>query len=205
MVEQVQPASGLVATISLPDNFSGQMTKLLVTLANSVPVTGMPVAILATIDNMDKDGDGVGDLDQILSPSRDLVLALPDVGVTGDYHVVVALYMQGGGQFQPVPGTDYMANSQKIRLGQGKVSLALDLELVPAFGAAPELLVELNPNNTLLISWPATATGFQLQEASDAGSRTWSDVRLPAKVVGNRYQVTIDGPAGGRFYRLHRP
>ena len=56
---------------------------------------GTPV--LATIENDDKDGDGVGDVDQALSSSRDLWLAIDDVGVTGNYHVVAVLYMDGGG------------------------------------------------------------------------------------------------------------
>ena len=132
IVEQVEPDSGLVATISLPDNFSGNITKLLITLADEIPVTGMPVAILANIDNVDKDGDGELDVDQILNPSRDLVLALEDVGVTGEYYVVAALYMEGGGQFQPVPGVDYMASSGKLNLGSGKAEVALELALVPA-------------------------------------------------------------------------
>ncbi len=131
IVEQVEPATSLVATISLPDGFTRQMTKLLVTLALEVPVTGVPVAILATIDNVDRDGDGELDLDQILGPSRDLVLAIEDVGVRGEYHVVTALYMEGGGQFMPVPGVDYLASSEKLTLGQGKVETKLDLELVP--------------------------------------------------------------------------
>jgi protoheme ferro-lyase len=133
IVEQVKPASSLVATISLPDNFSGQITKLLVTLASEIPVTGMPVAVLATIDNVDNDGDGQGDVDQILNSYRDLVLALEDVGVTGEYHVVASLYMEGGGQFQPVPGIDYMASSEKLTLGQGKVEVTIELQLIPVW------------------------------------------------------------------------
>jgi hypothetical protein len=130
IVEQVQPDSSLVATLSLPDTFTGEITQLLVTLANEIPVTGAPVAVLAQISNEDNDADGVGDVDQILSPSHDLVLGLEDVGLVGDYHVVAVLYMEGGGQFQPVPGIDYIANSPKITLGQGKKDVALDLELL---------------------------------------------------------------------------
>jgi hypothetical protein len=131
IVEQIQPETSLVTTISLPDGFSGTPTKLMVTLADSLPVTGPPAAVLATINNADADGDGTGDVEEILNPERDLVLALPDVGVVGTYHVVVALYMEGGGQFQPVPGVDYMAASGPLPLGAGQVSLELELMLVP--------------------------------------------------------------------------
>ena len=131
-MEQVEPDSGLVATISLPDNFNGQIRSLILTLAQDVPVTGPPAAVLATIDNLDLDGNGIEDVDQILNSSRDLVLALEDVGIPpGEYHVIAALYMEGGGQFQPVPGIDYMATSIKKALGQGMEEVVLELEPVP--------------------------------------------------------------------------
>jgi len=133
IVEQVQPESSLVTTISLPDGFTGTVTKLLVTLAENLPVTGPPAAVLAEISNADSDGDNVGDVDKILNPDMDLTLAFSDVGViTGPYHVVVALYMEGGGVFQPVPGMDYMAASPKMDLGSGQQNVTLNLELVPA-------------------------------------------------------------------------
>ncbi len=131
IIEQVQPDSALVATISLPADFEGTATRLLVTLARKLPVTGIPVAILANIENTDGDGDGESDVDQILGPSHDLVLPLDDVGVVGEYYVVVALYVEGGGLFQPVPGVDYMASSDKVTLGQGMVAIELELAIVP--------------------------------------------------------------------------
>ena len=131
IVEQVQPDPSLVATIKVPETFTGEVTKLLITLANEIPVTGVPIAVLASIDNIDKDGDGKLDVDQILGLEQDLVLAIEDVGVAGDYHVVAALYMEGGGQFQPVPGVDYMAASNKITLGSGQAEVVLDLVIVP--------------------------------------------------------------------------
>ncbi len=132
IVEQVHPPESLVATISLPDDFSGTPSKLLVTLASSLPVLGPPAAVLVEISNADSDGDGIGDVERILNSSRDLTLAIEDVGLTGSYHVVVALYMEGGGTFQPVPGIDYMAASGKMDLGQGQAKIDLELELVPA-------------------------------------------------------------------------
>jgi hypothetical protein len=66
-----------------------------------------------------------------LSPSHDLVLPVKDVGETGDYHVVAVLYVEGGGKFQPKSGVDYMASSEKVTLGQGKVEVTLDLTPAP--------------------------------------------------------------------------
>jgi hypothetical protein len=78
----------------------------------------------------DMDGDGELDVDQLLSPSRDLVLPVKDVGETGEYHVVAVLYVEGGGKFQPESGVDYMAHGEKVTFGEGKVDVTLDL--VPA-------------------------------------------------------------------------
>jgi hypothetical protein len=43
------------------------------------------------------------DVDQILGAEKDFVFAMEDVGVGGSFHVIATLYVEGGGQFQPVP------------------------------------------------------------------------------------------------------
>ena len=142
IIEQIRPDTGLVANLSVPADFDGQVTQLVLTLAEELPVTGMPAAILATIDNGDVDENGLGDVDEILNASRDLTLALEDVGIAGAYHVVAVLYMEGGGVFQPVPGVDYMAASGPMAFGQGVAEVTLELELLqpvqPAAPAQPE-------------------------------------------------------------------
>ena len=134
-VEQVVPDTSLVATVSLPDTFDSTITKLMFTLAAELPVTGAPAAILATIDNVDADGDGLLDVDQILGPGQDFIFTMEDVGVSSSYHVIATLYVEGGGQYQPVAGVDYMASSEKVALGAGQVRI--DLELVPVSGGPP--------------------------------------------------------------------
>ncbi|NDV61633.1 hypothetical protein G0Q06_04140 [Puniceicoccales bacterium CK1056] len=131
IMEQIHPEESLVVNISLPDGFSGNISQLMVTLAGSLPVMGPPAAVLAQIQNGDVDGDGIGDVDNILNTSTDLTLAFEDVGLTGEYHVVVALFMEGGGVFAPVPGVDYMGSTQKLLFGQGEVDASVELQLVP--------------------------------------------------------------------------
>jgi protoheme ferro-lyase len=131
IVEQVVPVTSLVARVSLPGDFDSNITKLMFTLATELPVTGAPAAILATIDNVDADGDGLLDVDQILGPGRDFIFTMDDVGVSSSYHVIATLYVEGGGQFQPVPGVDYMAASEAMALGAGQVSIDLELAPVP--------------------------------------------------------------------------
>jgi protoheme ferro-lyase len=138
IVEQVQPENSLVATVSAPSSLDGTMSSLVLALASSLPMTGPPAATLATIPNEDTDNDGVPDLEKIFGPGRELVLSFADVGVTGEYHVVAMLYMEGGGQYQPVPGIDYMTNSAKLPFGGGQVEVDLELELVPDMGLTRE-------------------------------------------------------------------
>ena len=134
-VEQVVPSTSLVARVSVPESFDSNITALMFTLATELPVTGVPAAILATIDNVDADGDGLPDVDQILGAGRDFTFAMEDAGVSGNYHVIATLYVEGGGQFQPVPGVDYMASSERVALGAGQVTV--DLELMPVPEAPP--------------------------------------------------------------------
>jgi hypothetical protein len=131
IAEQVEPATSVVATISLPDDFDAKINKLVLILSREAPMKGIPRAIPATIDNVDRDGDGELDVDQLLSPAHDLVLALEDVGETGDWHVVAVLYVDGGGRFRPKSGVDYMAHSEKVTLGEGKVEVILNLARAP--------------------------------------------------------------------------
>jgi hypothetical protein len=131
IVEQVEPPASLVATISLPDDFDASISKLVVLLTRDVPMKSIPKAILATIDNVDKDGDGEKDVDQLFGTSGELVLSLDDVGTSGEYHVMAALYVEGGGTFQPKAGVDLVAYSQQATFGQGKVEARLDLATSP--------------------------------------------------------------------------
>ena len=64
-VEQVVPSSSLVARVSVPESFDSNITTLMFTLATELPVTGVPAAILATIDNVDADGDGLLDVNEV--------------------------------------------------------------------------------------------------------------------------------------------
>lgn len=131
IVEQVEPESGLVVNISLPEDFDKEINKLVVLLTREVPMKGIPTAILANIDNVDKDGDGELDVDQILSLSHDLILSMEDVGEIGDFHVVVVLYVNGGGRFEPKSGVDYMVNSELVRFGEGPVEVSLEMDIAP--------------------------------------------------------------------------
>jgi len=132
IVEQVEPSSSVVAHIVLPEDFDQEISKLVIILSDEYPISGIPKGILANIDNVDKDGDGQLDVEQLINPANNtIVLSLEDVGETGEYHLVAALYVEGGGRFQPKSGVDYMASSGSQTFGDGKVEVKIDLKLAP--------------------------------------------------------------------------
>jgi hypothetical protein len=55
--------------------------------------------------------------------SKDFFLALDDVGVTGKYHVVSVLNVEGEGKFQPDSSVDHMTTSEKLTFGEGMVKV----------------------------------------------------------------------------------
>lgn len=60
-------------------------------------------------------------------------------------------------------------------------------------------------NQTLVLTWPAPATGYVLQENPSLTTTNWTTVsNAPAVVVGE-LRVTIASPLGNRFYRLSKP
>jgi hypothetical protein len=66
----------------------------------------------------------------------------------------------------------------------------------------PKLAISLLTNSVLL-SWPAAATGFNLEEG--ATLTNWGASTATSSVVGDRNYVTDSLGAGGVFYRLHKP
>jgi hypothetical protein len=66
---------------------------------------------------------------------------------------------------------------------------------------APLLSLERTATNSVIVSWPAPADGWQLQENTEVSSTNWVNVVVTPLVVDGRKQVVF-APAGNRFYRL---
>ena len=63
-----------------------------------------------------------------------------------------------------------------------------------------------NPTpGTIGIVWPASATGWVLQESQDLSSASWVDSNLSVDIVGGENHVAVWNPAGRRFFRLSHP
>jgi hypothetical protein len=83
--------------LTVPRDYSGTPRQLAVVLVNSLPVTGIPAAFLKFEDN------------PTVAAGQEIRLSGDVPANRGPFKVLAALYMQGGGQFSPKPGTDYDA------------------------------------------------------------------------------------------------
>jgi hypothetical protein len=58
----------------------------------------------------------------------------------------------------------------------------------------------------VIVSWPASASGFLLDTAPALRSGTiWSPLPDGAGVLGSRFMVTNNASAGSAFFRLRQP
>jgi hypothetical protein len=56
-----------------------------------------------------------------------------------------------------------------------------------------------------LISWPASSTGFGLQENPDLNSKNWTDLTSTPTLTNQQNQIIVSTLNGARFYRLNHP
>ena len=83
---------------------------------------------------------------------------------------------------------------------------ATDPETLTIHVFAPATLrVALTPTNTLLLAWPAAATGYALQQNPDLSPTNWTTVTNTPEVVGSEKRVLIAPASAQNFYRLRSP
>jgi len=70
---------------------------------------------------------------------------------------------------------------------------------------SPLLRVVRTLTNTVLVAWPSSVTGFNLQQNAVIGTSNWLPVTNSVNTVGSEFQVIISPPVGNRFYRLKSP
>jgi hypothetical protein len=70
---------------------------------------------------------------------------------------------------------------------------------------APVLRVQITATNTVLIAWPAAASGFSLQQNTAVGSTNWIGVTNIPVISGGENQVIVPSQPGSKFYRLKYP
>ncbi|MCE9611500.1 MAG: hypothetical protein K8R23_14985 [Chthoniobacter sp.] len=80
-----------------------------------------------------------------------------------------------------------------------------DRALVGNFVALPTLKSAITSPGALMLSWPAGASGWVLQERPDLGSGNWVDSTRTVTPVGSENQVTVSPLTGKGFFRLVHP
>ncbi len=78
------------------------------------------------------------------------------------------------------------------------------------FSPPSNAIAALNPpvlnlsyhGQTAILSWPASASGFTVQENSDLTSPAWTDVTVSATLVNGQNQVVVPTATGSHFFRL---
>ena len=69
----------------------------------------------------------------------------------------------------------------------------------------PVLSARLVAPDSVIISWPSSASDFELQQTSDLGAANWVKVAGTPATVGSEKQVVISIGNGQSFYRLRKP
>jgi hypothetical protein len=70
--------------------------------------------------------------------------------------------------------------------------------------ASPSLSLTVSQRNAIL-TWPASVTGFTLQQTTDLSRPAWTDVTVPATVINGNNQATLPASSAHCYFRLiHR-
>jgi hypothetical protein len=68
---------------------------------------------------------------------------------------------------------------------------------------APGLCIRPTPTNSVLLSWPASVTHWQLEQSADLGLRNWTSLAEPSTDDGTNRNLVLTPTGAARFFRLH--
>lgn len=86
-----------------------------------------------------------------------------------------------------------------------------DYAFVANFTAAPQpvspprLVMLLTDTNTVILTWPAAASGFLLQQNSDLVTTNWVTAPNAVELVATNHQVVVPMAGASKFFRLKLP
>ena len=89
----------LCGDLQIPEDYTGTARSLAVVLYQSIPPAGPPDGIIVEIENPD------------LTPGGTFPVRILPALFNGEYYVWVNLYMEGGGEWAPVNGVDYIGST----------------------------------------------------------------------------------------------
>jgi hypothetical protein len=90
-----------------------------------------------------------------------------------------------------------------IALSQSQIQAVMSGDF-SAFLAGPTLAISTAPGHVIL-SWPASQSGLQLQSSASLPVVSWGNVTNAPATNGNAIQVTVPIGAGNQFFRLVGP
>jgi len=67
---------------------------------------------------------------------------------------------------------------------------------------APLLTITHTTTNTVIVSWPSTATSFTLQTNTSLATASWGNSATTPSDDGTSKFIIVNPPVGNRFYRL---
>jgi hypothetical protein len=109
-----------------------------------------------------------------------------------------AMFSVSGSIGQPDAGAPMTGGTFSLHGGFWSVTILKSVD-------APPLKVFLTASNTAVLSWPALASEFVLQQSSNLSLSNWiAAPQLPGDNGTNRFIIVTPQP-GNRFYRLFRP
>ncbi|HEX5221703.1 MAG TPA: FG-GAP repeat protein [Verrucomicrobiae bacterium] len=74
---------------------------------------------------------------------------------------------------------------------------------IPSAPIPPSLSIQQTMTNTVVVFWPAAATGFMLQQNTNGlNSANWSNVTSGIQNDGKNKTLVVNPPTGRHFYRL---
>ena len=73
------------------------------------------------------------------------------------------------------------------------------------FSPLPVISIASNSGGGVSFTWPASATGWVLQQSPDLSPTSWVNSSLPITTSGGTKQVSILNPTGRQFFRLAHP
>lgn len=88
-------------SIMMPDTFEGNTVSMSIALFASLPPAGPPDYSLAQVETPE------------FTPGEAYPVEIGAVTALGEYFLFVAVYMEGGGEWQPASGIDYMYSSEE--------------------------------------------------------------------------------------------
>lgn len=124
-----------------------------------------------------------------------------------DYQVYNALNLDGGGSTtlamqDPVTHTGDIVNESSDNPQGRAVGSNLAVFAQPMPEPAPRLTITLTDTNSVVLAWPASATGWHLEKNPDLAPNHWSSVSTPPQPVGDQMQVVVVPLELRNFYRL---